>query len=116
MAGTWVFNLFFAFFGFALVFVSSFAQNSFFTSVYRGFFASIFFFLIAYFFRWMVYFILLEPQSNADKHDDSDVELDSETNENLRENEHVYQAPEALSDDEAKLASQYIKELLNEKD
>jgi preprotein translocase subunit YajC len=62
MVGSWVFNLFFACFGFGLVFASAYFKNTLPTSLIRGLLAFIFFFLIAYLFRIVFYFIILNPE------------------------------------------------------
>jgi hypothetical protein len=109
MVGTWLSNVVLGFLGFIIVFFSSFSNNGFMTSLVRGLIAYVSFFLIAYLFRWMIYFIISDPKGNT-KHNEN------RRPSNISNNQQEQHSMDNLSDEDAELVSQYIKELLKQKD
>jgi hypothetical protein len=121
MAGTWIVNVFLGCVGFTIVFASAYTNNSFMTSLIRGLVAFVSFFLIAYIFRWMIHFIMSDAKGNTTKNSVADYHATTGTKQTSQDDESVtveelQQSLDSLSEEEVKLASRYIKELLNQKD
>ncbi|MFZ3587897.1 hypothetical protein ACOI1C_01225 [Bacillus sp. DJP31] len=108
MAGSWIINIFFGSVGFLVVFVSAFTTNTFATSLIRGLMAFVSFFLIAYLFRWSFHFIMHDSSGNTSVSSSADQSIESESS---SENG-IVQSTQSLTDEEAKLTSSYIKDLL----
>ncbi|MBW7650305.1 hypothetical protein [Anoxybacillus sp. ST4] len=100
MASTWKFNVVFALFGCMIAFFSSLLQNSIWTSIMRAFLTFAIFFIFAFVIRWMVAFI----QKDESTPDVSRTE---------RNDEHVEQMIEGLSEEEQQKVAQYIRQLLS---
>ncbi|WP_297989809.1 hypothetical protein [Anoxybacillus sp.] len=103
MASTWKFNVVFALFGCMIAFFSSLLQNSIWTSMIRAFLAFAIFFVFAFVIRWMVAFI----QKDESTPDVSRTE---------RNDEHVEQMIEGLSEEEQQKVAQYIRQLLRQEE
>ena len=118
MIGTWAINVVFGFIGFMSVFVSAFTTNSFTTSVIRGSIAFVSFFLIGYLIRWVIFFIIKDPEGKTTINSQlsgsqEDKDMKDVNNHSINE---LQSSIYSLNEEEAKLASQYIKELLNQKE
>jgi hypothetical protein len=121
MAGTWIVNIFIGFVGFTIVFVSAFTNNSLMTSLIRGLVAFVSFFLLAYLFRWMIHFIMSDAKGNTTKNSVANNHVTTGTKQTGQDDapvtvEELQHSLDSLSNEEAKLASRYIKELLKQKD
>ncbi len=108
MVGSWIINIFFGFVGFMIGFVSSFSTNTFETSLIRGFMSFVSFFLIAYLFRWSIHFIMRDTKGNTTISHSTNHDRPEEPFPSLD----IGQSIDSLNEEEAKLASSYIKELL----
>jgi hypothetical protein len=111
MVGTWLVNVIFGLLGFTIVFFAAFMNNGFITSLIRGVIAYVSFFLIAYLFRWMIYFIISDP-----KGDTTYNETVNNRNSNTNDSQQMEHSMDKLSDEDAKLVSGYIKDLLKQKE
>lgn len=116
--GTWLINLCISVVAFLLVFIGSMSANTVPTSLFRGLIASVTFFLITYFFRWLWKLALAGTEANEenDEHENSDhkkepLEGNSHKIEQLEDNNSQQQ----YSDEEINKASQYVKSLLDDK-
>ncbi len=107
MVGTWTINLLIGMFGFMLVFISAYSLNPLFTSLIRGSFAFVSFFLISYLIRWILHFIIHDTNGNTSKKKSHEIEQSQ-----LNQETTSQQSDESIKDEEAKRAAELIKDLL----
>jgi hypothetical protein len=111
MVGSWLVNVIVGFLGFILVFFSAFTNNDFMTSLIRGCIAYVSFFVMAYLFRWMIYFIISDRKGNTTSSEQAVTEVEHNSR-----NEELTRSIDDLSTTDAELVSKYIKDLLNQKE
>jgi hypothetical protein len=103
MAGTWMFNLLLGLFGFLLVVLLSFAENSILTAFIRGFVTFVSFFFVGYIFRWMLAYI---KEDNNQK-----IKISNPTTPQMNESE-MQQLMNSFTEEEAKKTAEYIRGIL----
>lgn len=104
--GSWIINLIISLIAFFFVFIGSLLTNSFQTSLKRGAITFLSFFIITYFFRWV--WMVASKDNIKSPEKNSTIIIDS----NLEGKDR--NSKTELSNEEVKLASQYVKDLIND--